>query len=454
MAASLSSNSMSNLGSMDEKMENSRAFADRSKAARAIYLKIFLGGSFMTILLIFAVFSIFWGALWKIPDHNLPGWIVDFDGGLIGSSLIQALNTQPSPSKVTWSVVPASQFPGGAGAVGAAVLEEHTWVAITINEGSTARLSASFTSPNASYNGADAITIFAVEARNENAFRSLIRPSVQASLEAFSGAFAMQTAHQVANSSNLASLLTTSPQTVTAPISYTIVNLAPFDIPVATAVTFVGLIYQLILSFFVVMIAYSARDFSGLDKTMPLPKLIVLRFVSAFGAYFVISLFYSLLSLAFQLDTTRKFGHSGFLVFWMLNYVSMLSLGLALESLVTLLTIKFIPFFMLTWVIVNISVCIFPLEVMPSIFRYGHAAPFYNVSRAMRTVIFGTKNHVGMSFGILIVWVAISCTTLPLIQWFVRRRDERAAIAPTGIPPPDDTNDSGSEKNALGKEFA
>jgi len=61
----------------------------------------------------------------------------------------------------------------------------------------------------------------------------------------------------------------------------------------------------------------------------------------------------------------------------------------------------------------------------------------------MRTIIFGTKNErsylsslssevdetvflVGMHFGILIVWIAISCITLPLIQWFMRWRDERA----------------------------
>jgi hypothetical protein len=64
----------------------------------------------------------------------------------------------------------------------------------------------------------------------------------------------------------------------------------------------------------------------------------------------------------------------------------------------------------------------------------------------MRTIIFGTKNErssylssflsaevdetvflVAMHFGVLIVWIAISCITLPLIQWFARRRDERAA---------------------------
>lgn len=69
-----------------KKMGNTyRGFNDRSKegtVARATYLKIFIGGAFMTVVLIFAVFSIFWGALWKIPAHNLPGWVIVSDFGL------------------------------------------------------------------------------------------------------------------------------------------------------------------------------------------------------------------------------------------------------------------------------------------------------------------------------------------------------------------------------------
>jgi hypothetical protein len=66
--------------------------------------------------------------------------------------------------------------------------------------------------------------------------------------------------------------MSVSPQTVVTPVSYTIVNLAPFDQPVyvllhsrflssshfrfvysASAITFVGLIYSLITAFFVVV---------------------------------------------------------------------------------------------------------------------------------------------------------------------------------------------------------
>src|SRR5258707_15428018 len=44
--------------------------------ARAIYFKAYFVGMGMIILTIFLVFSIYWGSLWRIPDHSLQGWIV------------------------------------------------------------------------------------------------------------------------------------------------------------------------------------------------------------------------------------------------------------------------------------------------------------------------------------------------------------------------------------------
>ncbi len=64
-----------------------------------------------------------------------------------------------------------------------------------------------------------------------------------------------------------------------------------------------------------------------------------------------------------------------------------------------------------------------PIDVLPHIYRYGYAFPFYNISGAIRTIIFGTKNErkhpcfhvysirysrdhlVGLHFGILLAWV-------------------------------------------------
>ncbi|TFK37433.1 hypothetical protein BDQ12DRAFT_685318 [Crucibulum laeve] len=391
-------------------------------AARATYLKMLFGGAFMVIILIFTVFSIYWGSLWKTPAHNLPGWIVDFDGGLIGQAI--TTNLPSHGGKISWTVVSADRFPEGISQLANAVVEDETWVAVSINSNASAHLSAALSSPNITYSGFETITAMAVEARNENAYRSIIRTSLQTSLDALTRQISIQIVHQLTSNpnANVTALMEVSPQTLVAPVGYTIQNLRPFDIPVATAVTFVGLLYQLILAFFIVMIGNAARTLSGFDTLLTTRSLVVLRLGTSFIAYLILSLFYCLLSVAFQLDLTRKFGHGGFMVFWMLNYCGMLTVGLALEAMITLLTPNFIPFFMLTWAIVNVSVSIFPLEVMPKIYHYGYAAPFYNVSSAMRTIVFGTKNRVGFNFAILIVWIVISCVTIPLIQIFVRRR--------------------------------
>ncbi|KAF8624681.1 hypothetical protein AX17_007012 [Amanita inopinata Kibby_2008] len=359
--------------------------------ARKVFLKVVVGGMVGVIITMFALFSIFWGALWKIPDHTLPGWFINFDKDFVGQNVSKALLTPSPSSRVTWTEVASSQFPGGLSQLASAVQEEQTWVAISINEGASARLMSALSTPNASYDGSEAITVFGAEARNENAFRGLILPSVQATLQMISNHIALSVARQAATT-NFTTVLTTSPQTLVQPIFYQIRNVAPFDEPVASAVTFVGLLYQVILAFFIVMISFGARGAAGLERLLSTRSLFVLRVFILIIVYFVVSAFYSLLSLAFQADFGRKFGASGFVIFWMLNWAGMLISGLIFEGVLTLLTVQGIPFFLLLWIIINVSVCIYPIEVMPRVFRYGYASPFYNVSQSVRVILFRTKN--------------------------------------------------------------
>ncbi|KAJ7138271.1 hypothetical protein C8R44DRAFT_976059 [Mycena epipterygia] len=383
-------------------------FLDKSpeaSAARAIYLRTIFGGVTALAIVIFAVFPIYWGSVWMSPHHTLPGWIVDFDDGAVGQAVSVALaGINPGTNGISWQVVAASEFPGGITQLENEIVQEKTWYALTINAGASANLTAAVSAVDGSYNSSLAITFIGSEARNENIYRI----------------------HK--------SILSTAPELAVRPIYYTTVNLRPFDVAVASAVTFVGFIYLLILSFFVVMIAASAREASGLEQRLSLASLLRMRLATCVIAYFFIALIYTLLSRAFQLPFDRAFGHAGLVVFWMLNWAGMLACGLALEALITLLTPRFIPFFLLLWIITNVSVCVFPLQVLPHVYRYGYAFPFYNISRAVRTIVFRTKNDLGLNFGVLITWVTLSCLTMPLFQWFMRRRAQRAAPMEIGVP--------------------
>lgn len=92
----------------------------------------------------------------------------------------------------------------------------------------------------------------------------------------------------------------------------------------------------------------------------------------------------------------------------------------------------------------NVSVCLWPIDALPVLYNYGHAAPFYQISRGVRAIVFGTKNEcesfgslrmgnaeqgilsVGKNFGILSAWILVSCISMPLIQWYLRKGEVAA----------------------------
>jgi hypothetical protein len=394
------------------------------RTALKIYGKAVLLSTLLISLLIWSVLGIYWGSAWRVQQgvHNLNAWIVDFDGGEIGSAVTEAfLNASGPKEKITWSVVPAANFPRGAADLRASIHDERAWAIVAINSGVSDRLNAAIANASPNYDASQVITAYAAEARNENGFHSFVEPQIREPIEKLMPQFAIEQARRLGASA--AGLLSAAPELLVTPIGYTIDNVHPFDIQVADAADFVGLIYLLILSFIAATANFQARTMvSGLENRLNFPSLIALRYLSPMIIYFWLSLVYSLLSLFFKVPFDRQFGHAGFVVYWMLSWCAMMALGLALEAMLTLLTLRFIPFFLVFWIIVNVSVVFFPIEILPTIFRYGYAAPFYNVSRATRTILFGTRNQVGFNFGVLFAWIGVSLLTIPLFQWYVRQK--------------------------------
>jgi hypothetical protein len=60
----------------------------------------------------------------------------------------------------------------------------------------------------------------------------LFHEQVEATMIRISQTFSIQSAKQFASNSNISELLANSPQTITQPLSHTVNNLRPFDVPV------------------------------------------------------------------------------------------------------------------------------------------------------------------------------------------------------------------------------
>ncbi|PPR00314.1 hypothetical protein CVT24_004601 [Panaeolus cyanescens] len=395
-----------------------------ARTARSTYLKMMVGIFFATTFIIFTIFPLFWGSIYKTPAHNLKGYLVDFDGGLVGQGVMAAMTAQPEAQKITWEVLPSSTFPGGPEEVGARVFDEEAWIAVVANPNASARLASAIANPDPSYDGSLAVTVFAVEARLESAYRGLLIPSTQARLIGVGRASSVQVMQSAVSSGvNVSAIVAASPQTLASPVGFTIRNLAPYDQQMAFGVTFIGLIFQMILAIFIVMGSMGAREKAGLTQRLQTGSMIMLRFATLFLAYFFLSLLYSLLAMGFGLEFGKKFGHAGFVIFWMLNWSNMLALGLAVEAVVLALPLPLVPFLIMLLIISNVAVVANPIEVLPHIYRYGYAMPFYNMSKGIRTILFATHNQVGMTFGILWAWIILSCITVPVFQILNRRRN-------------------------------
>ncbi|KAG1878115.1 hypothetical protein DFJ58DRAFT_902993 [Suillus subalutaceus] len=372
-----------------------------TSAARKGWLKISILGVLALFFMIWGVLPIYWAALGRST----------LTGGEIGQAVTQAFKNVTGPEQMSWLILDAAQFPGGPDEVAQALLDHRCWAAVTVNPQASANLNASINAANASYNTTQAVTAYLTSGRNENIYRGAITPQVTSTLTTITYTFSLSFSQGLASRSDISTLLQTAPQLVIQPLAFTINDIRPFNVPVAAAVDYVGLIYLLILS------------------RLRLRPLILLRLLWPVTLYFFVSLMYSLLSLAFGVPFSRNFGHAGFVIYWMMSWCSMSALGLALESMITLLTIKFIPIFLILWIISNVSVAYYPVEVLPAVFRYGFAMPFYNVSSTVRTIIFDTKNEIGLNFGVQFSWILISCITLPIFQWLVRRRQIKALEA-------------------------
>ncbi len=125
----------------------------------------------------------------------------------------------------------------------------------------------------------------------------------------------------------------------------------------------------------------------------------------------------------FGAELTPDFTYAGgFFCFWFLMFLGMASVGLATEFFITLIGPKFVSFTLIPWIIANVSVAALPHELQPWIYRYGVAMPFYNANRAIRTIIFDTKNQLGQNFGILLAWIAVSLCTITISTYLFRRK--------------------------------
>jgi hypothetical protein len=359
---------------------------------------------------ILAVLSLYWAVLYHVEQNlsSLVVFVVDFDGQvapytnispIVGPMIVQTAQSLLAPSgTVGWQSQPPSVFNYDPIAVRQAIYAEKAWAAIIINPNATALLQEAVNNGNASYDPMGAAQVVYVEARDETTLDNYVVPQLQQFQTQVTSSFGQMWAGQVlSRASTDASVLANiqaAPQALSPAIGFSTFNLRPLFPETATPAITIGLIYLIIISFFSFSFYLPIHmKFIQPEGHRPIHfyQLIIWRWVATVIAYLFLSLFYSLISLAFQIPFTASaaphtevanpataYGHGSFPVYWMINYVGMIALGLACENVAMVVGMPWTAFWLIFWVISNVSTSFYSITLAPRFYYWGYAWPLHN----------------------------------------------------------------------------
>lgn len=286
----------------------------------SMWTKILIFGIVLTTLFL-TLMSLYLGANYQPEAYlmNLNIYVVDFDQGVIGQSLLNLTygeisnSSYPSPD---WTVYSPVNFEYNPDLVRSSVENGNVWAAIVVNPGASNNLSLATNNADPNYNPHHIISVFYDESRDPQTVHNHIKPSITHLLRRFNEHFSQNWTQQVAlnNVNNtLVNVANKAPKILTGPALWTDFNLSamqPSPI-VAPALTF-GLLLVLIFTFAAVTIIVDVTDEQA-DHLSPF-SFLSLRMRMTMLYTFVLALLFACLLAGFQC----KF--NGFLA-WLLFFL-------------------------------------------------------------------------------------------------------------------------------------
>jgi len=308
-----------------------------------------------------------------------------------------------------------------------ALKQEEFWVGIVAEANATTAMNHAYSVGNSSYDPSWSVQVFYEEGRNSLAIDEFVLPILNQFLNKFVMSFALQKQRSLAasNAGDVAALARQAQNPI--PISYTLINTAPYEPSTAEAATEIGTIYLIIISFLSVLM-FNALHEAMMGK-IPTVRYFIYRLLVFPIAYLFFSALYLALSCAWQIKFDRFYGASGYVIYWMLSWAGMMAFGLAVENVNNVFGMPVTPVFFVFWVISNVTSGFFPIESLSNFYMWGLAWPLRHVVIGSKAILFGTKNLLGLNFGVLIAWVAVSIALQPITIWLQMRRRRQAVEA-------------------------
>ncbi len=379
----------------------------RGRRKHFFLVTIFL--AFLLQMLFLSCMSYLYGSIWRMETryHKFKVLYVDYDKGVVGACVNRAYHELQGDDFPT--LVPQS---------------EHIYPTMehVVNAVKDTTYSAAFvTSPNASNDlvlalqGDPSIPAYDPAGTlryvwNEVRFPLFSDQVFQASFQALT--VATRLAYNSMNGSAALSLLdkdNPAVQVLLNPIgsSAASINIMPTTQPTKLFYNTVSMVMPILQQFFFLLVLNGISNELQLYSNLPLRITGLLRI--AFG---IVYGFFAALGMtgyiwAFRESWSQDANRFGltWMVLWFLMHINFV----VIDS-VTILPLPALPFFLLIWIILNITSSISPVEVNPRFYRWGCALPTHQAySMLMDIWAFGHVPKLAPALPILFTWWIVGC---------------------------------------------
>ncbi|SCU99065.1 LANO_0F00672g1_1 [Lachancea nothofagi CBS 11611] len=415
-------------------------FSDRTKSDRKQLVGLFFFNHLLLALVILSVFSLYWGAMYKRTSyyHKVDILAVIQDDGPAVQGLPDLITKVPG----NWQVYNSSYFQQTYDVaqdqidseITKLVHNQHFWMSLNIKPNASNAITDSLQNSAAKpFNSTLYFETVYESGRDPTNMKSSILP-LMLELEAiYQEAYSADILPKfLANASQSLSSIPSVNLAQAGSMSFKQIDYRPFSDYVLLGPLQVGLIYCILLTFFQLLLFIPMHV--QLSPKLKVSHMFFYRYATSFINYFFMSLFFNLVSLAFQVDFTKTYGRGGFMVAWMSSWLLMAAVGGANENMLTfLLTIgtQYAGFWMIFWVVFNISPSFYPMDLTNNFYRYGYMTPIFNGVQIFRVIYLDLyPGHLGRNFGILIAWIVLNTALFPVfMKYFLYKKKQEAMKA-------------------------
>ncbi|KAJ1733690.1 ubiquitin ligase (cullin) of SCF [Coemansia sp. Benny D160-2] len=368
--------------------------------------------------------------------------IVDFDKGLVGSAVTQALLMQNQPEDHTRPLWQArsqdSDIGGEFGSVNSVRewVRLNGWAALVIHSNATQQLETALAQngDNAkSYNPNDAMTLFVSSGHHPVVSIQIVEPATTADLGKATYAFAVSMVQEIqkgrisipplltaassdadssSNNSNLAGI-------IAQPISYRQIDVAPFTFgigPVSYLFSFlVGMLCTI-----GPMIGWKMSTFTFYLKVRHRDLwLAAVALLFAWAAY--MGMLGALAFSAFRgpgySEVALKYTVGRFFSLWATITITLMAVSVWLFCWFVLVPPEILGLASLVTILPNTMSTLVIAELAPHFFRWIHALPFYNGAMLYRYILSGAYPQIGANVGIILGEICVMSLTLWVVIW-------------------------------------